>query len=92
VTYRCSMAIDRSATSDGHPLRDRSAEPRGWGENREVAQASGIPPSRFSPEPSEAVRFFLGLEIVAEVIGFWIVSWLVTFMFWSWAAGYFGGG
>lgn len=68
---------------EGHPLRDRSAETRGWGENRELAQGSGIPPSRFSPEPSSCLEFFLRLEILAEVIGLWAVSWLVVWVFWK---------
>ncbi len=83
MTYPISMAIDRTATSEGHPLRDRSAEPRGRGENRELAQASGVPPSRFSPEPSAGLSFFLGCEIVAELLGFWLVSWVVVWVFWK---------
>ncbi len=83
MTYPFSMASDRSATSEGYPLRDRSAGPEGWGKNRELAQASGIPPSRFSSEPSSVVQFFLGLEIIAEVVGLWAASWVVVIMLWQ---------
>lgn len=83
MTYVIGMAIDRSATSEAGPLRNRSAETRGWGENRDVTQASGLPPSLFSPEPSSWVAFFLRLEIVVEVIGLWAVSWLAVFVFWK---------
>lgn len=86
------MASDRTATSEGHPPSLPIGREAPRGENREVAQAAGVPPSRFSSEPSEVVQFFLGLEIVGEVIGFWALSWVVAFAFWGWAAGYFGGG